>query len=146
MALTNLVTAESERDGIRVIGSLSRGLVAGLIGAFLCAAMIIIVLYFSATRLDAYANDKSVEQVQRLLELELDKLADLSMEYGWWNEAVDMVAYQKDLEWAETNVGNYVQERYNIKIVLAFGPGGELAYGRQNQEILQSAPAAVMTP
>ncbi len=139
-------TTESERSGIRTIKSLSRGLVASLIGILLCIAIIIAVVYFSAARLDVYANEKSVAQIQRLLDLEFDKLADLSLEYGWWNEAVEMVVYEKDLEWAESNVGGYLQDRYNIDTVLSIDRDGELAYGKQGDEILQAVPAELMTP
>jgi len=113
-AFSDLEANENEQHGISMIRSLSNGLAASLIGILLSAVTVIVVVFISSARLDAYANEKSVEQVQRLLALELDKLADLSLEYAWWNEAVDMVVYERDIEWADINVGGYLQERYNI--------------------------------
>jgi diguanylate cyclase (GGDEF)-like protein len=145
-AFSDLEANENEQHGISMIRSLSNGLAASLIGILLSAVTVIVVVFISSARLDAYANEKSVEQVQRLLALELDKLADLSLEYAWWNEAVDMVGYERDIEWADINVGGYLQERYNIQLVLSFDPNGELAFGKSGDDLLQAVPEAVMTP
>ncbi|WP_286221370.1 bifunctional diguanylate cyclase/phosphodiesterase [Marinobacter apostichopi] len=136
-ALRNLEPQERERDGAALIRSLGNGLIASVVGVLLCVAAIVIVVFFAANRLDDYAGEKSLEKTQRLLDVEVRRLADLCLEYGWWNEAVDMVIYKRDLEWSETYVGVYLQERYGLEAIISLGADGELVYGRYGDEVLQ---------
>lgn len=144
-AITDLAPQERERDGASLIRSLGKGLIASLVGVLLCVAAIVIIVFFAANSLDGYAGEKSLEKTQRLLDLEVRRLADLSLEYGWWNEAVEMVIYKRDLEWSETYVGVYLQDRYGLEAIVSLGPDGELVYGRYRDEVLQQLRPSVLT-
>lgn len=128
---------DGEREGVKLIRSLGNGLVASLSGVLVCVGIIIAVVFLMAGKLDGYAGVKSLEKTQRLLSVEIQRLADLSLEYGWWNEAVEMVIYERDLPWAEEYVGQYLQERYGLEAVLSLDTSGNLVYGRYQDQSLQ---------
>lgn len=136
-AHAHLEAIEGEREGVKLIRSLGNGLVASLVGVLACVAIIIVVIVLMAGKLDGYAGAKSLEKTRRLLDVETQRLADLSLEYGWWNEAVEMVVYRQDIDWAEEFIGQYLQERYGLEAVLSLNSGGELVYGRYQDQLLQ---------
>lgn len=129
---------EHGNDGIRLISRLNSGLAASLIAVVLSCAAIVGAFYFSASRINTYATEKSVEQIERLMQMELGRMEDLALEYSWWNEAVELMVYGRDIEWSNENVGDYLQDRYGIDFVLSFDLDGNLAYGKQGETLLQS--------
>ncbi len=129
----------------RVLRSLGRGLAISLIVILVAMAMILGTVFLSAGSLDRYAHRQSTQQVQRLLDLELGKLADLSLEYGWWNEAVELVIYERDTAWAEENVSGYLQTRYHIEWVLSLDREGRLVHGVHGEEELDALPQGLLT-
>lgn len=143
----NAELKQKEREGISIISKLSRGLSASLFVVVLCTAIIIGVFYFSATRIDAYAVEQSVKQVERLISIELGKLSDITLDFGWWNEAIEAMVYGQDVEWSDEFVGGYLLEQYGVDITLSFDRAGNLAYGRNRGIPLQNADAdLIMTP
>jgi len=137
--------SDAETESTGTIRSLGRGMAVSLLLILFAVAMIIGLVFFSADSIDQYASKKSEEQVQRLVELELEKIAALSLEYGWWNEAVRKVIYERDMEWAEENVGGYLQRTYNLSWVLSLDVNGELVHGKKGGETLATVPDEVMT-
>lgn len=135
----------SGNDGLALIRSLNKGLIASLAGILVCMASVLVVVFLTASNLDDYAGEKSREKVARVLNLELRQLANLSVEYGWWNEAVDMLVYQRDRDWADANIGSYLEERYGLDAVLGLNVQGELVYGRyQGASLASPLPAGLI--
>lgn len=145
-AMAEAETKDADAAGLGTIKSLSDGISLSLVLILASVATIFAVVFYSAERIDLFANNKSVEQVERLIELELDDVSSISLEYGWWNEMVEEVIYGRNMEWAESNAGGYLQKNYEMDWVLSLDANGELAHGKHGDETIASIPAAVMTP
>ena len=129
-----------------VIRSMERGIRNSLLIILCCVFGIILMVFIAAHRIDHYASDRSVEQVQTLVKIELEQLANLALEYAWWNEAVEMVVYQRDTAWAQENVSGYLEERYGLTWALSLDRHGTLVDGRHDEQALTTLPGDVMSP
>ena len=107
---------------VRVIGSL-----AGLIAA----ALLIVAAA-------VYAGSLSQDKVQRQAEQRIvaQSIGDLKrrlgttvLDYAWWDEAVRALILTPDEDWADKNLGSYIQKTYNYEVSLVVAGDGRPVFG-----------------
>ncbi len=129
----------------RLMRALGRGLLISLVTILIAVAGVFGVVILSSQSLDRYAEAKSREQVQRLLDLELEELANRSRDYSWWNEAVELVIYQRDTDWAMENVSGYLQNQYGTDWVVSLDREATLIHGVHKGTELEALPEGLLT-
>ena len=102
--------------------------------------VIIVLVTLSSQKFSVFSSEKQINQINILINEEKKALSQLAMEYGWWTEAVDQIIYTPDTKWAETNVGDYLVDNYDVSSVLAYDIENVLRYSKINKNIIESAP------
>jgi signal transduction histidine kinase len=81
------------------------------------------VLIFSVL-LTKIQNHNAVESSQSLFEAviaeRLERISDLVLEYGYWDEAVNHLIVERDLDWIASNMGAYLYETLGVTEALVF--------------------------
>lgn len=71
-------------------------------------ATLISLIRFGTTAVDEVARGHMKERVEVAMAVERQRLADLLVEYSFWNIAWEQLVDELDLVWADDNIGNYL--------------------------------------
>lgn len=75
------------------------------------------------------AIDSSEHLFGSVLENKLERLSELSLEYGYWDEAVDNLVVQFDPDWAVDTIGPYLYETLDITRVYVVDSDNSTLFG-----------------
>jgi two-component system, cell cycle response regulator len=81
----------------------------------LSIASLFALAHYGVTAVDALARATMQERVEVALAVEEQRLADLLVEYAYWDAAYDNLVGSLDPVWADENVGNYLYESVDIE-------------------------------
>jgi len=93
-----------------------------------CVLIGIAALWFIPITLDSRHQSQTKNQFGHLLEAERQAIGKLSLEYSYWNEAVEKIIYERDTTWADSALGSYLHDSYGITNIQAESPDGEARY------------------
>ena len=113
---------------------------------FLLVVMIALVLTLVFIAIGSFSNlsrEKQKTQMNILINEEKELLSNLNLEYGWWNDTIEYIVYNRDIEWSEDNIGYYLIDYYGLSWSLVYDISGNLIYGRHKDEIVESLPLSV---
>lgn len=68
----------------------------------------------------------------------LEDLAALTVEYGYWDAAVENMVETQNLRWIEDNLGPYIYESRRIKRLYVVGPDGVTVYAAVDGETVRA--------
>ena len=57
-----------------------------------------------------------------------DRISELVLEYGYWDEAVKNLTVKADPDWLENNLGPYLYETLNVDEVYVLDEGNALVF------------------
>jgi len=115
-----------------------RSLILSFLFLIVCIFSIAILIWFSLNQMNHYSDIINLKQLDLLNLSELDSMEKVSVEYCWWNEAVDAIMYQHDVMFLEENYP-YLLETYDLSRVLIFSETDELIYSISSEAIEDSA-------
>lgn len=85
-----------------------------------------------AKEIDRVATSASVQMVDSVLRDRQRNLARLVIDYAWWDETVENLITDPDLDWADINIGENFFEGFDIPLTLAIGGADTLVYVSDN--------------
>ncbi len=76
-------------------------------------------------------------QLENAIKREQERLGDLARDYGFWTEAIENMVVRADHNWADHNIGSYIQDNSHIDVSLLISANnqGLLRY-ENSKEIL----------
>jgi len=107
-------------------------------------ATVVAFIWFSAKRQDEIARLDSIRSVQGALDRHLTHLGRIAKDFAWWNEAVENVVLELDLEWADQGIGFYAYENYGYERSFVVDGQNRTVYGSvESKRIDQDAFSAL---
>lgn len=104
---------------------------AAILSAFFLALSIGAVAYFlsvSAARENEVAFRESRHIVETAFSLLERDVKNWAKDYAWWDDAVKNTVVPVNTEWAENNIGNYLQNSYRISGSFVVSPNQETIF------------------
>lgn len=98
------------------------------------------LLHLSTSGQDRNAIETSVHLAEAALETAQRELANITFETAYWDQAVDKLVTNYDMEWAASNLGSYLQENYGVSGSYLFDADGRAVFGAFNGEISSVDP------
>ena len=87
--------------------------IAVLVGVAM--AVVVAFIWFSARNQDQIALEQSKKSVEGALIRRAAQLANSSKDYAWWNDSVENLVLDLDLDWADLMIGFYNFETYGYE-------------------------------
>ncbi len=128
------------QDDIKHINKLNRSLILPFIILAISLLFIIALAVFSAKNLDQYARENSKNLINNILTINQTNLGQLITEYAYWNESVEMLVYNRDIQWANTEFVEYLEENYRIEWIFALDLDNKLIYSTHDGEMNRIHP------
>jgi PAS domain S-box-containing protein len=97
-------------------------------------AMLFGLLWLGAERQDQAARDRSIELMQRIVGDAIQQIAREAKDYAWWNETVRALVLDRDLDWADKNVGRYVFDSFGFDATFVIDGTGRTVYATVDGE------------
>ena len=105
--------------------------------------IVIILVGVSSRKFSQFSREKEHTQLQTLLKEETASLSALTLEYGWWNEAIIHMILNHNEAWAEENFTGYLTEKYGISWILPFDMEGNLYFGKHDDDSVETSPLSL---
>ena len=90
------------------------------ITVIISAVSLMAFVSFLSWRLDRYSIRSSENIFTAMLDDRSDSLAEITLEYGYWNDAVDNLVDSLDLTWVRETFVDYMQDELNIEGIHLF--------------------------
>lgn len=96
----------------------------------LAAAILAVVVFVShsAQRQSHDARAQSTRGARNALVTQLEEIARTTQDYAWWNDAVQHLDLEIDLDWADGNVGRYIHETFGYDVTIVVGRDDRTIY------------------
>lgn len=94
----------------------------------LSVALIVGVLVFAARGQDRVANEASIHLGRSVLADKNRALANLAVDSSYWDQAVDNLVTTLDRDWADANIGTYMNETYAVTSTFVVDAQNRLIY------------------
>lgn len=94
----------------------------------LCLAVIATAVWIIPVTLDARNLENARDNLRHSLRAEGDRIGQASLEYSYWNDAVEKLIYEQDSAWGDAEVGSYLHETYGITTISAQDRNGNRQY------------------
>lgn len=88
------------------------------------------------------ATDSSVHLANAVIKAHEEELKSLAIEYSYWDEAVEKIVNEQDLEWTDNNIGSFLHETSGIAASYALGEKNDLIFGQIEGERVTGSPLA----
>ena len=85
-------------------------------------------LTIAAERENTIARDNSLHLTQTAFESVRREISNWTKDYAWWDETLENVTGEIDTEWADENVGEYLQKTYGISGSFVVDPTSTTTY------------------
>lgn len=86
------------------------------------------LVFFAARSQEKMSIDHSVHLTRTVLSAIQSRLSDQLLDYSYWDQAVNNLVTTPDLEWADSNIGLYMHEKFGIASSFVIGDQGRLVY------------------
>jgi len=90
------------------------------------------LLIFSINTINKLTQQHLHSQVEVAIDVEHARLNDLVVEYSYWDEAYQKLVLKRDLEWADENIGAYLNDSYSIDLALVISADERIIIAFEN--------------
>lgn len=73
-----------------------------------------------------------------------DDLSRRMVDYSWWNDMYNQVSAGLDPEWADGNIGSYLQDTFSYAGTYVLSPEGEVIFDSRGTEVLPENPEELL--
>ena len=98
------------------------------------------LLYLSTRGQDRNAIETSIHLAQAALGTAQRELANITFETAYWDQAVDNLVTDFNLDWASSNLGSYLEENYNVSSSYLIDEKGRPLFGAINGQPVSVNP------
>ena len=110
-------------------------------------------VWYSAVQQDEIAADQSIESAKTILSEELDRIGTVAKDFSWRNDAVRHLDIAFSENWAASNLGYYVHDKYDYDISMVIDREDATVYSqidgrtsiRQADEVLDDGLTAMIS-
>lgn len=95
-----------------------------------CFLSIITLVAFTTYSQNQSAIDSSVHLANAVLKAHEGELKALTIEYSYWDQAVEKIVEERDVSWANNNIGGSLYEASDIVASYALDENDELIFGQ----------------
>ena len=85
-----------------------------IMGLVVSWAAIISITYVATNEIDATNLQREIRLARSTTRLIGDDISHLSGDYSYWNEAIQNLVLEPNVEWASENIGDYIHESFGI--------------------------------
>lgn len=125
----------------RQIKSLYTRLLIPFLGLFAFSFITISgLLYLSTRGQDRNAIETSMHLAEAALDTAQRELANIAFETAYWDQAVDNLVINFNIDWAADNLGSYLSENYGVSASYLINKSGITAFGAYNGETISEDP------
>ncbi len=96
-----------------------------LLIVLLFAGVTLALVYTASRGQDEVALSRSVELVEAILQEQIRDLGRETLDYAYWDDAVERLSVTPDAAWADRNIGNYAHEFLDVTASLVIPPEGD---------------------
>jgi len=119
----------------RHVKSLYKRLLVPFLGLFAFSIFTVSgLLYLSTSGQDRNAIETSIHLAEAALETAQRELANITFETAYWDQAVDNLVNNFNIDWASSNLGSYLHENYDITASFLIDQNGRSVFGAYNGE------------
>ena len=93
-------------------------------------AMLAGFVWFSAVQQDEIASEHSISSARAIVQEELDRIGMVAKDFSWRNDAVRHLDIAFSGNWAASNFGYYVHDKYGYDISMVVNREGRTVYNR----------------
>ena len=93
-------------------------------------AMLAGFVWFSAVQQDEIASEHSISSARSIVQEELDRIGMVAKDFSWRNDAVRHLDIAFSSNWAASNFGYYVHDKYGYDISMVVNREGRTVYNR----------------
>lgn len=140
--MTFISSGRSEDSGFRrytwqaiLFSALFFAVAVGAIGYFLTV---------SADRENALARSNALHLAETMMHVTTRELTDQVLDYAWWDDTAEQATTGFDPEWADDNIGSYIQESFGYAGSYALGADGETVFASSADDRLPSNAAVFL--
>jgi PAS domain S-box-containing protein len=90
--------------------------------------LITALVHVAARGQNEVALDQQIHVARSAIDAELDKLAELAVDYAWWDESILNLIDRTDLAWADRNIGTYLHENAGVSATFVLDAGDATVY------------------
>lgn len=110
----------------------------------LAAGAIAFFLDDLAARANREAKDTSRLLVSTAISVLEEDLSGRMVDYSWWNDMYDQVTDGLDPDWADDNIGSYLQDSFSYAGTYVLSAEGELVYSSLGSNALPDGPKELL--
>lgn len=110
------------------VNSLNVRALAGFVVSLVCVVIVVLAAWQIPLWLDTRASEQASDRIANYMAQEGERLGIVSLEYAYWNDAVDRVVYERNSEWADVEIGSYLNKVMGIAKLRAINRSGETVY------------------
>ncbi|MFN0042237.1 MAG: CHASE4 domain-containing protein, partial [Alphaproteobacteria bacterium] len=92
------------------------------------ALVSVLLIVLSSSRLDIYEIEKSRALAENAIAQAVERQTGLVTDYAAWDEAVENLAIEPQISWAESNISGSLNSSFGITASFVLGPTGEVVY------------------
>ena len=100
----------------------------------ICISLIAGLMVYAARHQDQMAAADSLHLTRSALSTKKDQLASLTLDYSYWNEAVENLVTRLDPDWADANIGSYLHETFAVTASYILAADDRVIYGMVDGE------------
>ena len=86
------------------------------------------VTFVAANKLNQSAESASVELLATTINNTRDRVKQITLDYAFWDQAVEKLVENFDRDWADHNVGAYLQDTQGIFSTYVVNPENQVVY------------------
>ncbi|WP_019998940.1 sensor domain-containing diguanylate cyclase [Aureimonas ureilytica] len=117
--------------------------IMGIVGLMICFVIALAVFLAQQQTRDEIKREQDL--ARGMIDIRLSELTKIVNDYAFWDDAVSNLAKKTNFEWAETNVGPTMKERYGVDAVFVLDPDGRTTYGMTNESRTRLPAEQIMT-
>lgn len=88
---------------------------------FLVVLLITNIVIEALSQIDKSADKQYREFIQASIAQQAKVVGTLAMDYAWWDEAIIKLVESPDRDWADNNIGSYMNEKFGISMSFVLG-------------------------
>ena len=107
-------------------------------------ALVVGFVWFSAKNQDEIARADSIKSVTGALQRHATHLGRIAKDFSWWNDAVENLVIDLDLEWADQGIGFYAFENYGYEESFVLDGENRTIYSSEDSERVDAEAFSVL--
>ncbi|MEH6814075.1 MAG: EAL domain-containing protein [Motiliproteus sp.] len=91
--------------------------------------IVAIIITEASEELDRQTEEVYGSFVESSLQQQAKSLGQQALDYAWWDQSIEHLLKKPDADWADNNIGSYLQDKFNISVSLVVLPDNQFAFG-----------------